>query len=114
MINVIRKQSTSEASKSIISNEDIEALVHKETVILLEPVKEKIELTYDALGYADKTLINLGAQYDHRVTWLHFNLDKLIWNLDARRDYTDETKYHHYTFKLAFSKAGGEAENTSV
>lgn len=114
MINVIRKQSTSEASKSIISNEDIEALVHKETVILLEPVKEKIELTYDALGYADKTLINLGAQYDHRVTWLHFNLDKLIWNLDARRDYTDETKYYHYTFKLAFSKAGEEAENTSV
>ena len=114
MINVIRKQSISDNSKSIISNTDIEALVHKDTVILLEPVKETIELTYDALGYADKTLINLGAQYDHRVTWLHFNLDKLIWNLDAQRDYTEETKYHHYIFKLAFTKVGEEAENASI
>lgn len=114
MINVIRKQSISDTSKSIISNTDIEALVHKETVILLEPVKESINLTYDALGYADKTLINLGTQYDHRVTWLHFDLDKLIWNLDAKRNYTEDTKYHHYTFKLAFSKSGAEADNMSV
>lgn len=114
MINVIRKQSISDTSKSIISSTDIEALVHKDTVILLEPVKEKIELVYDDLGYADKTLIQLGTQYDHRVTWLHFNLDKLIWNLDEQRDYTEETKYHHYTFKIAFTKIGEEAEYASV
>ena len=78
MINVIRKQPTGDTPKSIISHTDIEALVVEESIILLEPVKQSIDITYDALGYADKALINLGTQYDHRVTWLHFNLDKLI------------------------------------
>lgn len=114
MINVIRKQSANDAPKSIISHTDIEALDTGESVILLEPVKQTIDITYDALGHADKTSISLGAQYDHRVTWLHFNLDQLIWNLDAKRGYTDENRNEHYTFKLAFSKVGGEAENTSV
>lgn len=114
MINVIRKQSVNDAPKSIISPTDIEALDNGESVILLEPVKQTIDITYDALGHADKTSISLGAQYDHRVTWLHFNLDQLIWNLDAKRGYTDENRNEHYTFKLAFSKVGGEAENTSV
>ena len=114
MINVIRKQPTGDTPKSIISHTDIEALVVEESIILLEPVKQSIDITYDALGYADKALINLGTQYDHRVTWLHFNLDKLIWNLDAKRNYTHDTKYNHYTFKIAFSKVGGEAENTSI
>ena len=99
MINVIRKQSVGGTPRSIISNTDIEALDTGETIILLEPVKQAIEITYDELGHPDKTLVNLGAQYDHRVTWLHFNLDKLIWNLDEQRDYTEETKYHHYTFR---------------
>ena len=114
MINVIRKQSVNDAPKSIISPTDIEALDNGESVILLEPVKQTIDITYDALGHADNTSIRLGAQYDHRVTWLHFNLDQLIWNLDAKRGYTDENRNEHYTFKLAFSKVGGEAENTSV
>lgn len=114
MIKVIRKQSIDSPSMSVISNKDIEALVVDESIILLEPVKESIEITYDELGHADKTSINLGAQYDHRVTWLHFNLDKLIWNLDEKRNYNHETKYNHYTFKLAFSKIGEEAENTSI
>ena len=114
MINVIRKQSIDNPSRSIISNKDIEALVVDESIILLEPVKQSIEITYDELGHADKTSVNLGTQYDHRVTWLHFNLDKLIWNLDEKRNYNHDTKYNHYTFKIAFSKVGAEAENTSI
>ena len=114
MINVIRKQSVGGTPRSIISNTDIEALDTGETLILLEPVKQAIEITYDELGHPDKTLVNLGAQYDHRVTWLHFNLDKLIWNLDAKRNYTHETKYNHYTFKMALSKVGEEAEKTTI
>ena len=114
MINVIRKQSISEAPKSTISRADIEALVAGDSVILLEPVKRSVYITYDALGHADKTLIQLGTQYDHRVTWLHFNLDQLIWNLDENRHYTDDTKFNHYTFKLAFSRIGGEAEEASI
>lgn len=78
MINVIRKQSANDAPKSIISRTDIEALDTGDSVILLDPVKESIDITYNALGYADKTSVNLGVQYDHRVTWLHFNLDQLI------------------------------------
>ena len=114
MINVIRKQSANDAPKSTISRTDIEALDTGESVILLDPVKQYVDITYDALGHADKTSISLGAQYDHRVTWLHFNLDQLIWNLDVARGYTDENRNEHYTFKLAFTKIGGEAVNTSV
>ena len=114
MINVIRKQSAINTIESTISPRDIEALVTEESIILLEPVKQSIEIKYDALGHADKTSISLGTQYDHRVTWLHFNLDELIWNLDAKRGYTDETKYERYTFKIVFSKTGEEAVKTSV
>lgn len=114
MINVIRKESISGTTKSVISPTDIEALDTGTSVILMEPVKQYINITYDALGHADVSSVNLGTQYDHRVTWLHFNLDKLIWNLNAKKGYDAETKYNHYTFKLAFSKIGKEAENSSI
>lgn len=78
MINVIRKQPIGETPTSVISHTDIEALVVDESIILLEAVKQTIDITYDAEGRADKALVSLGTQYDHRVTWLHFNLDKLI------------------------------------
>ena len=113
MINVIRKEPNM-ASRSIISNTDIEALDTGTSVILMEAVKQSINITYDALGHADVSTINLGTQYDHRVTWLHFNLDSLIWNLNAQKGYDAETKYNHYTFKLAISKVGEEAEKTSI
>ena len=68
MINVIRKQNISNLSEGRISATDIEALVVDESVILLEAVKQAIDITYDSLGHADKNLVNLGTQYDHRVT----------------------------------------------
>ena len=68
MINVIRKQSTNNAPVSKISITDLEAIDVGNSVILLEPVKKSINITYDALGYADVPLLDLGVQYDHRVT----------------------------------------------
>lgn len=42
-------------------------------------------------------------QYDHRVTWLHFDLDDLMWNLNSREDYTAKTRNNFYTFKALFT-----------
>ena len=78
MIKVIKKDSTHEINAASISKTDIEALDTGTSIIFLEPVKQSIDITYDALGYADVSFINLGVQFDHRVTWLHFNLDKLL------------------------------------
>ena len=115
MIKVIKKDSTHEINAASISKADIEALDTGTSIIFLEPVKQSINITYDALGYADVSFINLGVQFDHRVTWLHFNLDKLLWNLDENRDYTAETKYNHYTFKMALTNIDGtSAGETTV
>lgn len=99
MINVIRKQSINTESLQI-STTDIEALDTGESIILMEPVKQYINISYDANGKPNTPTVNIGAQYDHRVTWLHFDLEHLIWNLDAARDYTADTKYNHYIFKM--------------
>ena len=114
MINVIKKEVFDETPAATISNTDIEALVVQDSIILLEPVKQSIEITYDALGHADKNFVHLGTQYDHRVTWLHFNLDKLIWNFNKNYDYDEETKYNHYTFKIAFTKVDDNADDITT
>ena len=111
MINVIRKQSINTESLQI-STTDIEALDTGESIILMEPVKQYINISYDANGKPDTSVVNIGAQYDHRVTWLHFDLEHLIWNLNAARNYTAETKYNHYTFKIIATNLS--TEKTSV
>lgn len=113
MTKIIRLQSN-QAVKSKISTRDIEAIDMGESVILLDAVKKSININYDSLGYADTSMIELGMQYDHRVTWIHFNLDKLKWHLDKKRGYTEETKYNFYTFKLAFTKMDNSTPNTTV
>lgn len=113
MINVIKnKPNTSDTL--VISNTDIEALDTGTSIVFLEPVKSSINITYDALGYADVSLVNLGVQFDHRVTWLHFNLDKLLWNLNEKRNYDEETKYNHYTFKLALTNVNGTSSGETT
>jgi hypothetical protein len=67
MINVIRKQSTKTESLKI-STTDIEALDIGESVILMEPVKQYVNISYNEKGYANVSTVNLGTQYDHRVT----------------------------------------------
>lgn len=116
MTKVIRKESYEDASSLRISNQDILAIETDSSVILTEAVKQAIEVTYDELGYPDTKIVDLGVQYDHRVTWLHFNLDKLLWHLNKSKGYTEDTKYNYYTFKIAFTQldAGGRALKTSV
>ena len=114
MIKVIRKESNQEPTDTI-STRDIVAIETDYAVILTEAVKQSVEITYDELGYPNVGTVDLGVQYDHRVTWLHFNLDKLLWHLDEERGYTENTRNNYYTFKVAFSKINGtEASEASV
>ena len=110
---VIRKTKPADLTRAIISTGEIQATYVGESFVLQEAVKQSIDVKYDSKGYADQTSINLGVQYDHRVTWLHFDLDDLIWNLDnedkgGRVDKGQEPyDYYHrnnfYIFKLAFT-----------
>lgn len=109
MTKIIRLQSN-QAVKSKISTTDIEAIDMGESVVLLSAVKKSINITYNSFGYADVSMIELGMQYDHRVTWLHFNLDQLKWHLNEQKGYTEETKYNFYTFKIAFTRIGSKPE----
>ena len=116
MTKVIRRESVQDVSNFTISRRDIEAIETDKSVILIEAVKEAHELVYDELGNVNSGIVDLGVQYDHRVTWLHFNLDKLLWHLNRSKGYTEDTKYNHYTFKLAFTRLDGrgQALETSV
>lgn len=121
MTQVIRKLKTASAaiaaketvSPAKISNTDIVALVTDSSVILTEPVKKYINIKYNALGYPSVNRIILGMQYDHRVSWLHFDLEDLIWNLNEERGYNERTKYDFYKFKIIFSRLH-DSENTEA
>lgn len=68
MTKVIRKESYEDVSGFSISRRDIEAIETDTSVILTEAVKQAVEVVYDELGYANVDVIDLGVQYDHRVT----------------------------------------------
>ena len=112
---VMRKQQIVDPTTLTISTQDIIAYERGSSLLLTEPVKQAVEIEYDALGYpvaaATNGIVNLGVQYDHRVTWLSFNLDRLIWRLNEEKGYTDTTKYNYYVFKIAFTDA---RKNTQV
>ena len=108
MIKVIKKQSYngSDNGELLISPRDIVAIDTGSSIVLTQPVKGLIDITYDEQGCPDVDLVDLGVQYDHRVTWLHFNLNRLLWHLNEEKGYDENTKYNYYTFKLAFSRVG--------
>lgn len=107
-MKVILKKKPLAINPSLISTRDIIALDNGSSIILTEPVKTEINIKYDAKGYPDINALELGVQYDHRVTWLHFDLSELIWHLNEEKGYTDLTKYNYYTFKLLFSRTNEE------
>lgn len=87
MTQVIRKLKTADAAIAAkeavkpakISNEDIVALITPENdVILTEPVKAALNVKYDSFGYPSVKQLILGMQYDHRVSWIHFDLEDLL------------------------------------
>ena len=68
MTKVIRKESYEAVSNLSISPRDIQALETDTSVVLIEAVKQAVEIEFDELGYANVGVIDLGVQYDHRVT----------------------------------------------
>jgi hypothetical protein len=67
MINVIRKNNTID-SPATISTRNIISMDTGDSILLTDPVKDLIEVSYDALGYPDKQSVVFGVQFDHRVT----------------------------------------------
>ena len=65
---VIRKTQAVDLTRAIISSDSIPATYVGDSFMLTEAVKQSIDIKYNSLGYADQTSINLGVQYDHRVT----------------------------------------------
>ena len=101
---VIFKESVQDPITQHISTKDIIVYDRGEGLMLTEPVKRGIEIKYDAAGQPNvQGTVDLGVQYDHRVTWLRFNLDDLVWHLNKQKGYTDKTKYNYYIFKMLFT-----------
>lgn len=67
MINVIRKTDTNTTSATI-STRNIVSVDTGDSILLTDPVKDLIEITYDATGTPDKKSVVFGVQFDHRVT----------------------------------------------
>lgn len=70
MTTVLRKnrQSNTIDLRNRINTRELYAVETETSVLLEEPVKTTIDITYDQNGYADVDFIDLGRQYDHRVT----------------------------------------------
>ena len=105
MINVIRKEAI-EPSTMTISSKNIKTVETADSFVMLDPVKDLIEITYDALGNPDKKSVSFGVQYDHRVSWIRFNLDDLVWNMGKGKAHTIDELYNLYTFKVMVTRVG--------
>ena len=70
MTTVLRKnkQSNTLDLTNRINTKELYAVETETSVLLEESVKNTIDITYDQDGYADIGYIDLGRQYDHRVT----------------------------------------------
>lgn len=70
MTTVLRKNTKQNTLdlRNRINTRELCAVETETSVLLEEPVKTTIDITYDQNGYADVDFIDLGRQYDHRVT----------------------------------------------
>lgn len=109
MVKVIRKRDI--FNNNVISKEPVLrtfAVGRTRSALLADPIaaiKKSIKVKIDKYGNPDiESTLDLGVAYDHRVTWLEFDLDDLLWNTEAKinDDYKDENRYSRYLFKLAF------------
>ena len=110
-----------------ISRNKLDSVQIDDTWIFKEAVKKTHHLKYGSLGdvsaYDEKGnpitgILDLGVQYDHRVSWLHFDLEKLDWWASDIDDdpYSKLNKFNYYTFKLALTRLNnyGQAQETTV
>lgn len=86
------------------------------SIIFLDSIKPLTKITYDRNGVPTATIqtsettweptniVDLGTQFDHRVSFLTFDLDQLEWNLmhDLNK------RYNHYSFYLGITDPYGE------
>lgn len=118
MVKVIRRKNvlTQQAEELVTSTQPVLrtfALSRTSSRLIQEPenaIKKDITIKFDAYGNSTVNEHNIGLAFDHRVTWLRFDLDELIWNTETSLDddYTEETKYDYYLFKLAFKNLTNE------
>ena len=111
MIKIIRKKPDTPVvvdEEDLISTTSIDVNYDGEgNPILLSPIKSLISISYDENGTPDKNNIPLGLQFDHRVTWLSFNLDNLLWGRSKNKEYTNKDLYDLYNFKMVVKGPGG-------
>ena len=101
MIKVIRKVNIEEImtpTPKTISQNTIPMKQIGDSFIFLESIKPSVMINYNIDGEPDKQLVDLGTQFDHRVSFLEFDLENLLWN-----KHKGNTKYSNYTFKLAIT-----------
>lgn len=101
MIKVIRKVNIEEImtpTPKTISQNTIPMKQIGDSFIFLESIKPSVMINYNIDGEPDKQLVDLGTQFDHRVSFLEFDLENLLWN-----KHKGNTKYGNYTFKLAIT-----------
>lgn len=114
---VIKKQKTTDVATANISHDEIEGYDNGKVIVLTSAVKQAVNIKFDKYGHTNVSTVDLGVQYDHRVTWLHFDLDELLWNApheeadgDYEGKYTDRRRNNFYNFKLVFTRL--EEDNT--
>lgn len=79
---------------------------------LTESIKPAINIKLDAYGKPNVSRVNMGIQYEHYSTWMHFDLSELLWqiqteyNPDDDLGYDEEYYYALYDFKLFFKHLG--------
>lgn len=112
MIKIIRKNQDTAVvinEEDLISTTSIDVDYDGEgNPILLSPIKNLISISYDENGSPDKDTVQLGLQYDHRVTWLSFNLDQLLWGWSSQKIHTNNVDlYDLYNFKMVVDGPDG-------
>lgn len=119
-IKVIKKISAAEvaASHTISTNNIIaprmmawglrRAAINNTIFELTESIKPAINIKLDAYGKPDVSVVNMGVQYEHYSTWMHFDLSDLMWqintayNPDDELSYEEEYYYALYDFRIYF------------
>lgn len=82
----------------------------KELFTLIAPIKPYINIKLNKYGRPDVTSIDMGIQYEHYSSWIKFNLDELLWQINNPDNYEPndnlyyEENYYYslYDFKLVF------------
>lgn len=82
--------------------------VQEQIFELTQSIKPAINIKLDAYGKPNITTSNLGIQYEHYSTWIHFDLSDLLWQIQTKYNpddnvgYDEEHYYALYDFKLFF------------